>query len=55
MRTDDSGVIASVAQHLGAEFPDRSPLQILTAVLDAWDHAVGDPTGVARSARARLG
>jgi hypothetical protein len=58
MNTDNSGAVAQVVQRLGLELPDRSPVQIISAVLDVWDHAVrGVPaveTALA-SARARLG
>lgn len=56
---DESTVLAMTVERLGKDFPDRSRVEIATAVVDAWDHVVTgrpvpDPDGAERSARSRL-
>ena len=58
MDTDDTGTVAQVVQRLGLELPDRSPVQIISAVLDVWDHALRGAPAVESavvSARTPLG
>jgi hypothetical protein len=55
---DDSAVLAVMVERLGREFPDRSHVEVATAVVDAWDRAVRrtghGPDSRERSARCRL-
>ena len=57
---DDLPAIAGLTERLGQQFAERSNIEVLTAVVDAWDHshllthAHLDITLVERSAQARL-